>query len=111
MSDMPTMSPAPRRVSFLRAGQHELAKLNRGLKRLSQEALDVLSDQLRSEDEKTRFKAAELLLSYHVSVSKQISDDDMARAIAEIKFAGGSTNDIGNMESLPVVDFDNLIET
>lgn len=112
MSDMQTMSPAPRRVSFIRAGQHELTKLNRGLKKLSQEALDVLKEQMTSDDPKLKLEAAKMVLRYHVDISKQINDEEMARAIAEIRFAGANTNSLSeDIDDMPVVDFDNLIET
>lgn len=96
--------------SFIRASSHDLEPLLRNLKRVSKDAINALEDGLKSNDEKTRMKCAELLLQYHVAVSKEINTDAIQRVVAELRFNNSnSVKDINeNSHTKPLVDFNNI---
>jgi hypothetical protein len=100
-------------VSFLK-GKHELARLLKSLDKASQAAVDLLIRTMEnSEDEKLRAACAKDLLTFYAAVSKQISDDDMARLVAEVKLGGGRGRTLkltpGEPEK-PALNFDEIRE-
>jgi hypothetical protein len=88
---------------------HELAKLVRSLKKVSQKAVEVLEAGLTSDDERVRMIAAEKLLKFYADMANDVRQDEIKALLLEIKVGGligqGST---AEDDSTPVLDFDNL---
>lgn len=107
--------------SFL-SNEVELKKLLKSLSKVSQQAVDVLVALLKSDNEKTRFTAANRLLDLHVEVADKISLDQMNRLLAEFKVARTATPPPGGTLTLkqgeqpkenkprPLVDFSTVRE-
>lgn len=75
--------------SFLK-DKHELAKLMKELDKASSSALATLIKVMtETKDEKLKAGCAKDILAFYTATAKQISDDDMARLIAEVKLGGG----------------------
>lgn len=110
-------SPAGK-VSFIRAGKHDLSKLLKSLNSVSSEAIEVLTEGLRNEDKKLAIDCAKTLVRFQVEVSKDINTDTMQRTIAEIRFNQDqqkAIKDLEDSEDLPVqrtfVDFGTIQES
>lgn len=112
--NLPVTKPATT-VSFIRAKDHDLQALFRGLEKVSKKAIKKLVEGLESTDEKLSIECAKTLLRFQVDVSKEINTDAMQRTIAEIRFNNTAIQKIKNIASsedeLPprtVVDFSNI---
>lgn len=95
----------------------DLNTLRLALKRHSAKAVDtmvkILDDTTASID--LKYKVAKDLLGLQVSVASEISKDQMARLIAELKLNPGGrktltelTDETGDEDDTPMVDFDNI---
>lgn len=71
--------------SFL-TDEVQLKKLSRRLSKISDEVIDALLELMKSKDEKVRMAVAFKLLEYDIDVKKAISQDQMQRLIAEVKY-------------------------
>lgn len=108
LENAPSVAPAGR-VSFIRAGEHELQALLNRLGRGSKKALAVLEKGMLSEDLKLATDCAKNWLRFQMDVSKEISADDMQRVLAEFRFnrQGGGFKDVED-DNKPLVDFDSI---
>ncbi len=103
--------------SFLK-DKHELAKLFKSLDKASQAAVKLLTETLESTDKdvtlKMKLECAERLLDFYMRTAKQISDDDMARLIAEVKLGGSKQGFVlkeGERPAQPVLNFSEIKAT
>lgn len=89
--------------------KHELAKLVRDLKKVSQKAIDILEEGLSSPDERVRMMAADKLLKFYMDAANDVRQDEIKSILLDVKMNGligqGSTAEDDNT---PVLDFDNL---
>lgn len=105
-------------VTFLK-GKHELAKLLKELAKHSDAAVKYLVDTLQDKDADVKVKVdcAKTLIQLQAQVAKQISEDEMARLIAQVKLGGKGksltlTPGEGGEEkpTTPRLDFDSVRE-
>lgn len=73
--------------------KHELTDLSKKLDTVTEDAIDLIADVMRDEKctRKERLECARTLIDYKVSITDQISKDELNRQIAEIKAKGLST--------------------
>lgn len=89
---------------------HELAKMLRSIKKVSDKAIKVLEMGLESEDEKIRMQAAQQLLKFYVDTAKEVNQDQINRLILEIKSTGliGNGSTANDDDTTPKLDFDSI---
>lgn len=99
----------PAKSQSLFKSTHELTKMVRSLKKLSEKAIAVLEKALDSQDEKLKVAAAQQLLKFYMDSAKETNQDSLNRLILQVKTEGligqGSTVPEDNT---PVLDFENL---
>jgi hypothetical protein len=73
--------------------RHELEGVLKKLEDVSEEAIDVIVNTMRSTESTPKMKTdcAEVLLGFQIKVSETISKDQLTRQIAEVKAKGLST--------------------
>lgn len=92
-------------TSFYRK-KGELTSLLKSLTKVSEDAIEVLVEGLKSDDEKVRVSCADKLLTFQVSTAKAVNDDNLQRLILEIKLAkGGGPRELAD-EQKPTFCFD-----
>lgn len=100
-----TQQEAP---SFLN-DEIQLKDLLKRITKISKEAIDVLVDSLKSQDEKIRFNAASKILEFQVQIAKEINTDKLQRLMAEYRIKGAPAGKLVPVEDdkpvRPVVDF------
>lgn len=87
----------PAKSKSLFGSTHELAKMVRSLKKVSDKAIKVLEAGLDSEDEKLRLQAAQQLLKFYADTAKEVNQDQLNRLILEVK----ASNLIGQGSTVP----------
>lgn len=100
--------------SFLQS-EIQLKTLLRQITGASKQAIKVLLECLKSNDEKVRLQAATKILEYQVQVADKVNQDQLQRLIAEIKFNRGPQGKLVPLEDgdkparvRPVVDFNKI---
>ncbi len=99
----------PKEIDFS-LGAIDLQSLLTALKSKQRKAVDKIVLLMEtSEDEKVVFQCAKTLLDLNVSVAKEISVDQLTRAVAEMKRQAASGMILGKAENnTPLVDFNNI---
>lgn len=98
------------KITFLR-GKHDLTKLLKQLEGITKEAVEVLESTMReSKDVKLKVECAKQIINFTMATSKQISDEDMARLIAEVRLSTPANPKVGAMlqaeeRKVPQLDF------
>ncbi len=102
-------------VNFLK-NEHELTKLAKALDKASMKAIKFLEEVLAdvNADSLRKQQAAEKILTFCLTASKQINDDNMSRLVAQVKLGGGKGRSVtltdGARPSVPQLDFDTVRE-
>ncbi len=91
------------KVGFLRE-KHDLQATSDKLKKLSGKALEVLENNLMSDDPKIQMEAAKLLLKFDIDISKIINEDAMQRLLLELRENGNPPP----KNTTPLIDFSNI---
>lgn len=99
----------PAKSQSLFKSTHELTKMVRSLKKLSEKAITVLEKALESQDEKLKVAAAQQLLKFYMDSAKEVNQDSLNRLILQVKTEGligqGSTVPEDNT---PVLNFEEI---
>ena len=115
-NDIVTLEVQPKGFERRNVG---ITALERALKKHSKTAVSaIVQVMLSTKDEALKVKCAEIIAKLHMQVSKEISDDQFKRLIADVKFNGtkmltqqkgeDEDNEENNDDDMPILDFSNI---
>lgn len=94
--------------------KHELDKLLKSIEKVSPEAVKLLTDTMNNEkiELKVRIDCAKTIIELNKSLAQQISADEMARLIAEVKLGSGTskTLTLEDKPKAPALNFEDIRE-
>jgi hypothetical protein len=90
--------------------EHELTDLLKKLKKLSKKTIEVLEQGLESKDERIKQQAANKIMDYLISMSKEVNQDQLARLVLEVKTSGliGAGSTATQDDNTPELNFDEI---
>lgn len=87
---------------------HELSKLLKDMKSLSDKSIQVLKEGLDSSDPKVQRDCAKLIIDYLISLGDKVNSDQLQRAILEVKMKGATPYLKPEDKAAPRLDFNNI---
>ena len=115
IKDIPVLEVVSNSFARKNAG---LTSLELSLKKRSKAAVEKLEKIMNeTKDEALAIKCAEIIVKMHMQVSKEISDDQFKRMLADVRFNGNKMlvnkqsdddSDEENENNIPILDFDNI---
>lgn len=115
IDDIPTLEVVSNSFARKNTG---MKSLELSLKRHSKAAVQKLEKIMNeTQDEALAIKCAEIIVKMHIQVSKELSDDQFKRMLADVRYNGtkmlvGKRADDESEEDsendIPILDFDNI---